>query len=74
MTYDAIRLLARAIEQVGTNRTAIRDYLANVGQTADNPAFEGVSGTIRFDANGDVAGKEVTIGVVRAGRLVTAGS
>jgi len=74
MTYDAIRLLARAIEQVGTTRTAIRDYLANVGQTADNPAFEGVSGTIRFDANGDVAGKEVTIGVVRAGRLVTAGS
>src|SRR5690606_20896006 len=74
MTYDALRLLALAIEQVGTNRTAIRDYLANVGQTADNPDFEGVSGTIRFDANGDVAGKEVTIGVVRAGRLVTAGS
>lgn len=72
MTYDAIRLLARAIGQVGTDRTAIRDYLADVGRKPDNPPFEGVSGTIRFDENGDVSGKEVTIGVVRAGRLVTA--
>ena len=72
MTYDAIRLLARAIGQVGTDRTAIRDYLDDVGRKPDNPPFEGVSGTIRFDENGDVSGKEVTIGVVRAGRLVTA--
>src|SRR5690606_20189434 len=72
MTYDAIRLLARAIGQVGTDRPAIRDYLADVGRKPDNPPFEGVSGTIRFDENGDVSGKEVTIGVVRAGRLVTA--
>src|SRR5690606_5430899 len=56
MAYDAIRLLARTIAQVGTDRTAIRDHLATVGQ-GSNPPFEGVSGTIRFDANGDVAGK-----------------
>src|SRR5690606_34341202 len=67
MAYDAILLLARAIDAVGTDRTRIRDYLATVGQAAENPPFEGVSGTIRFDANGDVAGKEVTIGVVRGG-------
>jgi len=30
-----------------------------------------VTGTIAFDANGDVAGRTVVIGVVRNGRLVT---
>ncbi|HEY8468764.1 MAG TPA: ABC transporter substrate-binding protein [Longimicrobiales bacterium] len=73
MTYDAIRLIARAIAEVGTDRTAIRDYIATVGR-GDNPPFEGVSGTIRFDENGDVVGKEVIIGIVRGGQLVTAGS
>lgn len=71
MTYDAVRLIARALEAVGPNRRAIRDYLARVGR--DEPAFEGVSGTIAFDANGDVAGKEVYIGAVRGGQLVSAG-
>jgi len=72
MTYDAVRLIARALEAVGPDRRALRDYLARVGQS--EPAFEGVSGTIAFDANGDVASKEVYIGVVRGGRLVSAGS
>lgn len=70
MAYDAVLLLARAIAAVGPERQAIRDYLASVGSS--QPAYEGVSGTIAFDANGDVAGKEVTIGVVRDGNLVTA--
>jgi hypothetical protein len=30
-----------------------------------------VTGTIAFDAHGDVPGKEVVLGVVRSGRLVT---
>ncbi|MGH7481585.1 MAG: ABC transporter substrate-binding protein [Longimicrobiales bacterium] len=70
MTYDAILLLARAIEEVGADRAAIRDYLDRVGD--EEPAFDGASGTIAFDENGDVAGKEVTIGVIRDGNLVTA--
>jgi branched-chain amino acid transport system substrate-binding protein len=42
----------------------VRDYVAAM-------KFEGVSGNIQFDRNGDVVGKEVAVGVVRAGQLVT---
>ncbi|MFW6040098.1 MAG: ABC transporter substrate-binding protein, partial [Gemmatimonadota bacterium] len=72
MTYDAIRLVADAIRDVGTDRDRIRDYVADVGDARD--AFDGVSGEIAFDANGDVTGKPIAIGVVRDGQLVTAGS
>lgn len=71
MTYDVLRLLVRAIEEVGTDRTAIRDYLTRVG--SDVAAFSGVSGTIAFDENGDVPDKDVVVGVIRDGQLVTAG-
>ncbi len=67
--YDIVHLLAQAIEAVGTDRSAIREYLAGVGP--ETPPFEGVTGTIAFDQNGDVPDKEVVIGVVRSGRLVT---
>lgn len=73
MTYDIINLLRRAIEEVGTDREALRDYVARVGADGGSSPFEGVSGTIRFDRNGDVMGKEVMLGVVRGGQLVTAG-
>ena len=69
-TYDIVYLLARAIEEAGTEREAIRDYLAGVGTAT--PAFEGVTGTIAFDEDGEVPGKDVVIGVVRGGRIVTA--
>src|SRR5207247_10618444 len=67
--YDSMLLLARAIDKVGADRKAIRDYLARVGR--GQPPFEGVTGPIVFDGNGDVAGKTVVIGLVRDGRLVT---
>jgi branched-chain amino acid transport system substrate-binding protein len=68
--YDAVYLLAQAIGAAGTDRTRLRDYLAGIGTT--NPAFEGVTGRIAFDQHGDVPGKDVLIGVVRDGRLVSA--
>jgi branched-chain amino acid transport system substrate-binding protein len=68
--YDIVYLLARAIEEAGTDRGAIRDYVAGVGTST--PPFDGVTGSIAFDENGDVPDKEVVIGVVRGGRLVTA--
>jgi branched-chain amino acid transport system substrate-binding protein len=71
MTYDAIKLVAQAIREVGTDRRAIRDYLARVGAEGGVAAYEGVSGRIAFDRNGDVPGKEVAMGVVRGGKLVT---
>jgi len=69
--YDAVRLIAAAVEAVGTDRTRIRDYLAGIGTT--RPAFEGVTGRITFDENGDVPGKPITMGVVRDGVLRSAG-
>ncbi len=67
--YDAVFLLAHAIESAGPRRRAIRDYLAHVGH--GKPAFEGVTGAIAFDSSGDVPAKTVVIGVVRGGQLVT---
>lgn len=70
MTYDAVKLVAQAIAEVGTDRRAIRDYVAKVGLPGSGvDAYEGVSGRIAFDENGDVPGKEVAVGVVRGGKL-----
>lgn len=69
-SYDIVYLLARAMGVVGTNRRRLRDYLAQVG--GELPGFEGVTGTIAFDENGDVPSKNVVVGVVANRRLVTA--
>ena len=69
-TYDILYLLAQAMETVGPDRGRIRDYLARVGR--DIEPFEGVTGPIAFDENGDVPGKDAVIGVISDGRLVTA--
>lgn len=70
MTYDAVRLVAQAIREVGPDRAAIRSYLEQVGR--GRPAFQGVSGSIAFDEHGDVENKNVVIGVIRNGQLVSA--
>jgi branched-chain amino acid transport system substrate-binding protein len=67
-TYDAVNLVARAIDQAGTDRRAVRDYLAQVGRS--RPAYEGVTGTIAFDSLGDAPTKKVVMGVIHAGRFV----
>jgi branched-chain amino acid transport system substrate-binding protein len=68
--YDIVYLLADAIAAVGPTRERIRLYLSGVG--SDNPAFEGVTGTIAFDAYGDVPDKDVVIGVVGDNSLAPA--
>lgn len=70
MTYDVLYLLKEAIEKAGSDRRALRDWVAGVG--INRPEFQGVTGTIKFDRNGDVVGKDVAVGVVRTGQLVTA--
>ncbi len=72
MTYDIMMLLKTAIEEVGTDRRALRDYVARIGVEGGVPAHPGVSGVIAFDTAGDVRNKPVTVGVVRGGQLVTA--
>ncbi len=67
--YDILQLLARALADAGTDRRAVRDYLARIGRGL--PAYEGVTGAIAFDTRGDVPAKPVVIGAVRDGRLVT---
>jgi branched-chain amino acid transport system substrate-binding protein len=68
--YDAVMLLVEALREVGPDRRALRDYVAAVGSS--RPAFNGATGTIAFDRNGDVVGKEVAIGVIDKGEVVTA--
>jgi branched-chain amino acid transport system substrate-binding protein len=65
--YDILYLLVRTIGAVGPDRAAIRDYIAAVG--VGKPAFDGVTGTIAFDALGDVPAKPVVIGTIRNGHL-----
>lgn len=70
-TYDAVYLLREIIGAVGTNRKAIRDGVAAVGRST--PAYEGVTGRIAFDENGDVPEQRVIIGIVRGGNVQPAG-
>jgi len=51
LTYDAVMLLATAARAVGTEREAIREYLAALGN--QRPAYEGATAAIAFDDNGD---------------------
>ncbi|MBX7117899.1 MAG: ABC transporter substrate-binding protein [Gemmatimonadaceae bacterium] len=69
LAYDAVKLLAAAVEAVGRDRTRIRDWLA---QRAERGAFPGVTGPIAFDANGDPVGKSFTMTRIAAGRLTVA--
>ena len=51
LTYDAVMLIATAAREAGANRGAVRDYLESLGST--RPAFQGATGEIAFDKNGD---------------------
>jgi branched-chain amino acid transport system substrate-binding protein len=71
--YDATRLLAEAADAAGPRRSAIRDYLARLGQEGGPPAYEGVTGTIRFDGNGDPVAKDFHVGSMKSGRITLEG-
>ncbi|HET9002642.1 MAG TPA: ABC transporter substrate-binding protein [Gemmatimonadaceae bacterium] len=67
--YDATRLIAAAIEAVGPNRERIRDWLAGLDEKS---AFHGVTGDIRFQADGDPIGKSFTMTRIDKGLLKVA--
>lgn len=69
LAYDATRLLAAAARAGGATRTGIRDYLASVGRNG-NPAFDGVTGPIRFDEAGDPVAKPSPVATIQDGRLI----
>jgi branched-chain amino acid transport system substrate-binding protein len=66
-TYDAIYLLRDVIARAGPGREDVRRELAGVGSV--RPSFEGVTGTVAFDANGDVPNQNVYIGLVQHGAV-----
>jgi len=69
-SYDAVYLIARAMREGNVTRQSIRDYLAGVGREGGSPPFDGVSGPVRFDDNGDPVAKPFTVVVIRGGRFV----
>jgi branched-chain amino acid transport system substrate-binding protein len=69
-TYDAVRLIAETLRESGDDRADVREALAR--RTAERP-FDGVTGRLAFDAQGDVPEREVYIAVVEDGALKLAG-
>jgi ABC-type branched-subunit amino acid transport system substrate-binding protein len=66
--YDIVHLLANAIDNRGPNRASVRTYLSGVG-TVTEP-FEGATGSIAFDPDGNLRRISVEVGVVRDGTIV----
>lgn len=62
--YDAGKLLAQAIKEVGTDPEAIRDYLYQVQN------YNGASGIINIDENGDAIGKDIALYTYKDGKVV----
>lgn len=67
LAYDATRLVARVIGEVGTDRRAVRDRLASLDERS---AHLGVTGPIRFRDTGDRVTNALVIARVEAGELV----
>ncbi len=70
--YDAVHLIASAIKARGASRSGVRTYLSALGTMRGSPAYQGVTGLIQFDGQGDIRGKSVVVGVVRGGQIVPA--
>ncbi len=49
-SYDAVKMFADAVGEVGYNPSKIKDYFYNIDK------YDGVLGKYRFDENGDVVG------------------
>jgi branched-chain amino acid transport system substrate-binding protein len=71
-SYDAVKLIARALAEGGASRAAVRSYLAGVGRPGGSPPLEGVAGPVRFDANGDPLDKPVVLVRIESGTFTLA--
>ena len=67
LTYDALGIVAEAIEKAGPDRKAIRDYVAAM----DSPekGYDGVAGLTYFNEDGDCL-KPLIVAVVKDGEFV----
>ena len=64
ITYDMTRMVAEAIAKKGTDPDAIRSYLDTVKD------YDGVTGRLSFDKNGDVIKQGVYLFKVQNGKYV----
>ena len=62
LSYDAAMVIGEAVLAAGTDRKAIRDYIAGIGSA--RPSMQGATGPIAFDERNDVVGKPVAISAV----------
>lgn len=67
--YDAVNLLAAAARANGATRGGIQRYLHTLGQPGGAPPFQGATGEIRFDQNGDPEQKAFAVGVIQNGTI-----
>ena len=63
--YDAIKILVKVMEKVGTNQKSIRDELAKIVYR-DSIAIP----IVEFDVNGDLKAAEFVVKVIRKGTIV----
>jgi branched-chain amino acid transport system substrate-binding protein len=70
-TYDIMYLLRNAIAKAGTNPQHLRDAISANGGA--DPPFEGVTGAIAFDENGDVPRQPVVVGRIENGTVRAVG-
>ena len=61
-SYDAVMILAGAVSSGATTGEGIRNYLSKM------VPFEGVSGTVSFDAHGDVIGQGFDRYIIKDGK------
>lgn len=71
LAYDATRLIARAIQTVGPDRAAIRDYLSSLSR--GNP-YVSLSGPMWFAASNDPVSNNFVITQAHAGTIRRAGA
>lgn len=63
--YDAVKVIAKVIEKVGTSAEAIKNELCKTSYTGGVSAAE-----IKFDSNGDPVGANYIVKVVQNGKAV----
>jgi branched-chain amino acid transport system substrate-binding protein len=67
LAYDATMLLVYTVQKVGPDREKIRRFLATAGP---RDSYRGVTGAIRFHANGDPIAKSFVMTRIRRGALI----
>lgn len=71
LAYDATKLVAEALIKRGKSRQGVRDYLKSLSATSP---FEGVSGPVYFNDNGDPIGMGFHVAQAISGTLVSGGA